>query len=319
LERPDEGRIEVDGETFFDHARGIDRPVRQRRVGYVFQQLALFPHLTVAENVAFGLRGQTRGEREAKAKAMLERLRIAHTAGRRPSEISGGEAQRVALARALVTSPRLLLLDEPLSALDAATKRALIADLKRLRADIALPIIYVTHNREEAIALGEQIIVLEAGRVSERGEPLRVFGAPSRLSVARLAEVENIFRATVTSRDEARGELTVDLAGEGRMSCQLKIPLGDHAVGEQIAVAIPAGDILLAANAPVGLSARNVLRGKITGVTALAGEMRLLIDCGVPFVASLTRVAYDELSLSEGQETWLIIKAHACHVVEGES
>ena len=316
LERPEAGYIAVGNDVFFDDARRIDLPVRARRIGYVFQHLALFPHLTVAENIAFGLRDLARPEREAKVAAMLERLRIAHTAARRPDEISGGEAQRVALARALIISPRLLLLDEPMSALDAATKRALIADLKRLRTETALPIIYVTHNRDEAITLGEQLIVLEAGRVIERGEPLRVFAAPSRLTVARLAEVENIFRATVLARDEERGELKVRLTGEGQDSF-LEIPLGDYAVGEEITVAIPSGDILLAASRPTGLSARNVLRGEVASVTSLGGEMRVVVNCGVPFVAAVTRVAFDELGLGQGREVWLIIKAHACYVVEG--
>ncbi|HZN11724.1 MAG TPA: molybdenum ABC transporter ATP-binding protein [Blastocatellia bacterium] len=312
LTRPDAGRIVVGGEVFFDRERGVDLRVRERRVGYVFQNLALFPHLTVAENVAFGLRGRARAGRQVEVSDMLGRLRIAHTAGRRPGEISGGEAQRAALARALVTAPRLLLLDEPFSALDAPIKRALISDLKELRSASGLPVIYVTHSRDEALALGDEMIVLEGGHVAARGTPLEIFSAPARLSEARLAEVDNLFRAAVVGRDPARGEMILRLAAD----CRLAVPLGDYRVGDEVTVAVPSGDILVAAREPAGLSARNLLRGRVTRVETSDGEVRVIVDCGVPFVAALTRAALDELGLAPGRETWLVIKAHACHVLE---
>jgi len=166
LIRPDAGRIEVDGSTLFDSSQAINLPIRKRRVGYVFQNLALFPHLTARENIEFGMADVPRAERYQRAGAMMRAFKIEHTASRKPRDISGGEAQRVALARALSSGPRILLLDEPLSAIDEATKLAIIADLKAINRELRLPILYVTHSREEAVALGERLI--EIGRASCR-------------------------------------------------------------------------------------------------------------------------------------------------------
>src|SRR6185295_8146968 len=177
--------------------------------------------------------------------------------------ISGGEAQRVAFARALASGPRLLLLDEPLSAIDEATKLAIISDLKALNRELRLPIIYVTHSREEAMTLGERVVVFEHGRIVAEGEPLEVFSAPVRASVARLTGVENIFTGRITAKHEAGGTMTVEIDDAGGV-CQVEVPFGREAVGEQIRVAVPSGDILLALEEPQGTSARNRLCGRIT-------------------------------------------------------
>src|SRR5262245_57304380 len=176
--RPDRGRIAVNGTLFFDSDTGADCPMRERKVGYVFQQLALFPHLSVIDNVAYGLYTQSRAERRKRAQAMLASFAIERLANRRPAAISGGEQQRVALARALAIQPRVLLLDEPLSALDAAVKRSLIADLKARTQHLQIPVLYVTHSRDEALALGERVVVLEKGRIIAQGQPLDVLEAP---------------------------------------------------------------------------------------------------------------------------------------------
>nr|MDQ5838218.1 ATP-binding cassette domain-containing protein [Acidobacteriota bacterium] len=213
LARPDEGLVAVGGQTLFDSSRGVDVPVSRRRVGYVFQNLALFPHMSALENVEFAVGRLERRERRAKAMALLERFKVGHAARRRPRAVSGGEAQRVALARALASEPRLLLLDEPLSALDEATKLDIIADLKETNRALRLPILYVTHSREEALSLGERALVFERGRVVAEGEPHEVFGAPVKASVARLTGIENIFEGEVLSRSEEAGTMTVELRG----------------------------------------------------------------------------------------------------------
>ncbi len=167
LLEPEAGSIKVDGETLFDSERGLHLPPQQRRVGYVFQELALFPHMTAAGNIAFGIRGNA--QKQALVQEMLDRFHIGHVASHRPDEISGGERQRVALARALVTRPRLLLLDEPFSALDDELKLAIIGDLKRWLAENEIPVLLVTHDRGEAQMLGERVLLLREGRVaSER-------------------------------------------------------------------------------------------------------------------------------------------------------
>lgn len=173
LTSPDAGRIALAGassvngataETLFDSDGKIDLSPQQRRLGYVFQHLALFPHMTAAENIAFGIRGNGTS-REILVRDILERFRIAHVAGHRPGEISGGERQRVALARALVTQPRLLLLDEPFSALDDALKFEIVADLKQWLSRSSVPVLFVTHDRSEASALGERMLVVNEGRI----------------------------------------------------------------------------------------------------------------------------------------------------------
>lgn len=172
LLRPAAGRIALDGQAWFDGAAGIDVAVHRRRVAYVLQSRALFPHMSALENVAFGLpRAVPKAERRARALAALERLHAAHVADRRPDALSGGEAQRVALARALATAPRVVLLDEPFVALDRALRAALVAELEDWLRELAVPVLLVTHDREEAHALGDRLVVLTAGRVSHVGRP----------------------------------------------------------------------------------------------------------------------------------------------------
>ena len=172
LVRPDEGKVTLGDETWFDAARGVDVPVHLRRVAFVFQSLALFPHMTALGNVAYGVdRALPRAERESRARALLDRFHVGHLADRRPATFSGGEAQRVALARALGPSPRAVLLDEPFSALDRDLRDALVADLRTTAKELAVPVVHVTHHRGEARALGDRVVVLEKGRVTAEGGP----------------------------------------------------------------------------------------------------------------------------------------------------
>src|SRR6202140_5001832 len=213
LATPDWGRIAVADRVLFDAARSIDFPVAKRRVGYVFQSLALFPHLTVEKNVQYGLAHLPQAERATRASAILQAFRIAHLAQRYPREISGGESQRAALARTLVTDPAVLLLDEPLAALDAATKSKIIDDLRLWNQAHRIPILYVTHSREEVMALGERGMVLEQGRIIAQGSPHQVLSAPTHESVAQLVGFENIFDATVWLLHAGRGPPTRRVAG----------------------------------------------------------------------------------------------------------
>ncbi len=213
LATPDAGRIAVGERVLFDANTRMDVPVAKRGVGYVLQDLALFPHLTVEQNTEYGLAHLPRPARKQRAAAMLQEFRIDHLRQQRPAEISGGERQRVALARALVTDPCVLLLDEPLAALDAATKAKILDDLRRWNQAHRIPILYVTHSREEVIALGERVIVMDQGRIVAQGTPHEVLSAPLQETVAQLAGFENIFDATVWSVHEDRGTMTCRLPG----------------------------------------------------------------------------------------------------------
>lgn len=313
--RPDAGRISIDNEVLFDSERRIDLPIRKRGVGYVFQDLALFPHLTALANVEFGMSKLPRLDRRRSAEAMMEAFHIQHTARRKPDEISGGEAQRVALARALSCKPRLLLLDEPLSAIDELTKLSIISDLKRINQELQLPILYVTHNREEAISLGERVIVYERGRVVARGEPLQVFGTPISATVARLTGVENIFAGRVIGKTEAGGTMTIEISDRCG-SCHIDVPFGNQAPGEYVTVAVPSGDILLATEEPRSTSLRNRLTGTISAIDERVNRTIVRISSGVSWNASVTRQAVKELGLAEGTEVWLAFKTHSCYLLD---
>ena len=312
---PDSGRISINNEPLFDFDRGIDIPIRKRGVGYVFQDLALFPHLTAAANVEFGMSGLPKLERRRRAEAMMEALHITHTATRRPRDVSGGEAQRIALARALSCKPRLLLLDEPLSAIDDATKIGIISDLKSLNREMRLPIVYVTHNRDEAVSLGERVVVFERGRVVARGLPIEVFGAPITSSVAKLTGVENVFAGRIVARSEASGTMTVEIS-DGPAVCRVDVPFGNQALGEGVTVAVPAGDILLATEEPRSTTLRNRLTGRITAVEEKANRTVVSVQAGVTWRASVTRQSVIELGLTERKEVWLAFKTHSCYLLD---
>jgi molybdate transport system ATP-binding protein len=313
--RPDSGSIHINGHTLYDSARAIDLPIRKRGVGYVFQDLALFPHLSARENVEFGMKSLPVPERHKRAMTVMEALHIAHTADRRPRDISGGEAQRVALARALSCGPRMLLLDEPLSAIDQMTKLAIISDLKAINRELRLPIIYVTHGREEAVALGERVLVYERGRVAASGEPLEVFNSPSSTVVARLTGVENIFEGSIISKNEAWGTMTVEIADKSGQA-RIDIPFGAETEGSRVLIAVPSGDILLAGEELRSISARNILRGRILTIEDKENRTLVRVHSGVTWNASVTRQAAKELALSEGREVWLAIKTYSCYLLD---
>jgi molybdate transport system ATP-binding protein len=322
LTTPDSGRIAIGQQPLFDSAKRVDFSVAKRRVGYVFQTLALFPHLTVEENVEYGLTSLPKAERRKRASAILEAFRIQHVARRRAREISGGESQRAALARTLVTDPAVLLLDEPLATLDAATKGKIIDDLRGWNRAHRIPILYVTHSRDEVFALGDRVLVLEAGRIVAQGTPHEVMMAPMQETVAQLVGFENIFDATVESVHPERGTMVCKIlpraneASPEWSSVVLETPLVRGDVGVPLRVGIRAGDILLATSPPVGLSARNVIPGRITSLEQRDVIVVARVNCRVEMEVHLTLAARDSLQLAVGREVWLVIKTHSCHLMQ---
>ncbi|PYX88125.1 MAG: molybdenum ABC transporter ATP-binding protein [Acidobacteria bacterium] len=309
---PDEGRIQFGEQVFFHSAQRKNLPVRRRRVGYVFQDLALFPHLTVEQNIQYGLSGLAAKDRVDRSTRILESFRIGHLRDRRPREISGGERQRVALARSLVTDPCVLLLDEPLAGLDLPTKTKILDDLREWNKTHRIPILYVTHSRDEVFGLGERVLVLEAGRIVASGTPHQVMRAPRSETIAQLAGFENIFDAVVIGIHEDRGTMTCLLGGT---QVQLETPLVRAEMGSKLRVAISAGDILLAAALPVAISAQNILPGVLKSLMQRDVIIAATIDCGVEAEAHLTLAARDSLHLQPGKQVWLIVKTHSCHLL----
>jgi molybdate transport system ATP-binding protein len=316
---PDAGSIRIGSRLFFDSAARLNLPVPQRNVGYVFQDLALFPHLTVEANVAYGLDRVAAAERATRISAILEAFHIGHLRARRPRDISGGERQRVALARSLVTDPCILLLDEPLAALDAPTKSRIVEDLRHWNDERRIPILYVTHAREEVFALGERLIVLESGQVLAQGTPHEVLTAPRQETIAQLAGFENVFDATVVAAHEDRGTMTCRLLANDPASAEtgveLETPLVRAQAGARLRIGIRAGDILLATQRPEGLSARNVLPGKINSLARRDVVIAARVDIGVEMEVHLTLAARDALQLAPGRDVWLIVKTHSCHLM----
>ncbi|HEX6501934.1 MAG TPA: molybdenum ABC transporter ATP-binding protein [Terriglobales bacterium] len=313
LTTPELGRITLGQKILFDAEKNINTPIHNRQVGYVFQTLALFPHLTAEQNVQYGLSFHPKTERAQRCREVLESFHIAHLATRKPHEISGGERQRVALARSLVTDPLILLLDEPLAALDASTKSRIIDDLRAWNEQHGIPILYVTHSREEVFALGERVLVLDRGRILADGTPHQVIRAPRQETLANLAGFENVFDAHVTAVHEDRGTLTCRLENS---LVELETPLVQAEVGSALRVAISAGDILLAAAPPQGLSARNIVPGRIMLLEQRDVIVMARIDCGVEMQVQLTLAARDSLHLRPGKDVWLIVKTHSCHLLD---
>ncbi|MGB8473575.1 MAG: molybdenum ABC transporter ATP-binding protein [Candidatus Acidiferrum sp.] len=313
LRRPDAGRIAAGDQILFDSEMGVNLPPQMRRIAYVFQTLALFPHLTAEENVAYGLDGLPRAARSARVDEILKLFRVNQLRARKPAEISGGERQRIALARSLVTEPRVLLLDEPLTGLDAPLKAAIVDDLRAWNAARRIPILYVTHNREEVDALGERVIAMDHGRVLSEGTPMEVLEAPRRARLAQAAGFENLLGGNVVDMREADGVMRVRL-GDSR--CEIEVPLAHAAAGDPVRVAIRAGDILLATAKPENLSARNVIEGRLVSLEKRGTLVRARVDCGVEFVVHLTPGAVRNLALVEGRDVWLVLKTHSCHLVE---
>ncbi len=298
LQKADSGCIAIGAVELFDADGKINVPTRARQVGYLFQTQALFPHMTGRQNIEYGLATLPAEERARRVREVGESFGILPILDRRPSQMSGGERQRVALARALVTRPRTLLLDEPLTALDAVTKSKIVDDLRRWIAAHAVPVLYVTHVREEVFALSDRVLVLEAGRIVADGTPHEVLSRPQFESVAQLAGFENILDCRVVASHPEQGTMTCAVGASG---LTLEAPLTRLAAGTDVRVGIRAGDILVSSAQPVGLSARNVLEGRIVSLRRQDATVIADVDCGAQFVVHLTPAAREALGLEARQ------------------
>jgi molybdate transport system ATP-binding protein len=314
LQTPDEGTVAIGNSILFDSQSRVNLPPDRRSVGYLMQSLALFPHMTVEQNVHYGLAALSKSERDTRSREVLESFRMSSLMHRRPGEISAGERQRVALARALVLHPRVLLLDEPLTALDAITKARILDDLRAWNRSHRIPILYVTHDREEVLALGENGIVLDHGQIVAQGSPHEVLQRPQSETVAQLAGFENIFDCRVTASHAEQGTMTCRVAGS---SVYLEVPLVRVNASLPLRVGIRAGDILLASALPQGLSARNVIAGQITSLEQRDMKVIAIVTCGPPFEVHLTLGARESMQLKSGERVWMVIKTYSCHVLQG--
>ena len=278
LLRPEDGRVEIDGEILYDAAAGIDRPPEARRLGYVFQQDLLFPHLSAGENLRFGYDLLPAGERRFEPGRIAELLEIGPLLGRRPRTLSGGERQRVALGRALLASPRLLLMDEPLASLDQGLRSRIIPYLRHVRSDLGIPILYVSHSAAEILELTKEVIVLDRGRAVAHGDFFRIASDPRVLPLVDEFGFENVLPVEIVAGDAATGACRATCSGQ-----ELRIPWCDRPVGTRLFVGLRADDVILTRAPPEGLSVRNALAGRVTEVAEVGATRLVYVDVGRPW------------------------------------
>ena len=316
LARPDYGHIAIGGRTVFAAGDGATPatwvPPHRRGVGYVTQQNHLFPHLTVRRNIAYGLRDRRSALAQRRVAELIDRLRLNGLEERRVWQLSGGQQQRTALARALAPTPDLLLLDEPFAALDMELRRELGAELRATVRQLNVPVIMVTHSREEALALGDTVQVIDAGRTVAVGPPLTVLEQPGRGRVARLVGVENLLEMRVAARLPQDGTMVCD-AGEH----SLETPLADGcAVGDTVTVGVRASDIILASGPLPQSSARNTWAGIVAGVTLRPPGYEVALDCdGIVLRCHITGASLESMGITPGMPLWAIFKASSCFLL----
>lgn len=313
LARPDEGEIIFDGETLYSSRRGVNLPPERRRFGYVFQNSALFPHMSVADNIRYGYRLTPRADRRIDPARLIELLRLERLLERGVANLSGGERQRVALARALATSPRLLLLDEPLASLDAGLRGVIIGYLKRIRRELGIPMIYVSHSLSEVIALADDALVLLEGAPAGFGRAIDALVQPQVSAVADYATLENLLEARVVRSDvdgDGLAELQVGAA-------RLWAAGARRAPGERVTLSIRAGDIILSREMPSGISALNIVSARVTEIHALDARVMVYADIGARVVVEITRSSLRSLDLMPGADVYLIIKANSVIPLDG--
>ena len=310
LDRPQEGFIRFGEEVWFDRAAGINRPPQQRRLAYVSQDYGLFPHLTVAQNIRFGM-DTVALHASDRVETILRTVHLEGMAGRFPTQLSGGERQRVALARALARDPRLILLDEPLAALDLPLRDPMRQELRQFLRSIDVPSVVVTHDRVDALTLGDRMAVLSGGYIRQVGPVHEVFSRPIDLAVAASVGVETVVRGEII--DSSNGLATVRVGAAQIRVAQPSI------VARSVFACIRAEDVTLEASPRGDVSARNQLTGRVTAIQPEGGVVRVTLDCGFSLSALITRPACAELNLTESSAVTAVIKATAVHLIPREN
>lgn len=304
LMRPQQARVVVDGRVLVDTSTGVFVPMHQRGIGYVFQEPRLFPHLSVRRNLLYGSR--TAAAARPRLEAVAQTLGIGHLLSRQPRDLSGGEAQRVALGRALMAAPRLLLLDEPLAAVDEARKAEVMRYLERMRDEMQVPMVYVSHSASEIARLATRVVVLSQGRVVAAGEPAAMLSGLGALQSRPLQEPGSVLLARLQRHDEAHGLSVMDCEGQ-----TLYVPRLDLPLGRRVRLWIPAREVILATQPHTDVSALNLLGGTIETIGAAEGAAHLLqLRLGEQrLMARVTRWSLERLQLRVGQQAYALVKS----------
>lgn len=303
LLKPTVGRVAADNNVLFDTERRLWLPPHRRRLGYIFQEGRLFPHMTVRQNLLYGRWFAPKRAPREDLKRIVEMLGIGHLLDRRPGMLSGGEKQRVAIGRALLASPRLILADEPLAALDEERKAEILPYFERLRDEVSVPILYVSHSATEVARLATTVVVLQNGRVARQGPAAEVLGDPM-VTPLGVRAAGAVLEASVVAH-HADGLSELEAGGE-----PLFLPRVPHSVGSHLRVRIPAQDVLLSRYPPQGLSALNILRGTVEAIHAGKGPgviVALHTKAGT-LLARVTRRSADALDLAVGVDCYAVVK-----------
>lgn len=304
LWRPETARVAVDGEVWLDTAAGVNLPPHRRHVGVVFQNHALFPHMTAVQNVIAAMDRDAPSPR-VEAERLLALVNLPELADRKPAQLSGGQQQRVAVARALARRPQALLLDEPFSAVDRATRERLYDEIIALRAHLKMPVVLVTHDMNEAQLLADRIVVIEKGRLVREGTTAEVMADPEALRAMGVREVAALLPAIIIEHLDD-GLTRLDAA-----SGPLFLPTIDGAPGTRVRVRILAHEVILARKRPEGLSAQNILAGKVSGIVPGTGPGVIVhVQVGdAEILAGVTRRAVEQMGLGAGDEVHAIVKS----------
>jgi molybdate transport system ATP-binding protein len=303
------GEIEIDGRTLFSSTQGINRPPRERGIGYVPQEGALFPHLSVRKNILFGA-GRSAAISRSKNLSMEHVLSVLEIRGlldRPVTKLSGGEAQRVALARAILSQPRLLLLDEPLASLDISLKEKILPYLARVRDEFEIPMIYVTHSLTEVLTLADWVLMIKQGQLVTQGVPREALRSSHAILQIPEEQFENVFTVAFVESDPDAGRTKVSL----HTGQELFIPYLSRPESHTVQIRISADDILVAIKRPEGISAGNVLPGTVRRIDSIHGQAMVTVAAGEEFYARLTVSAVKRLGLVEETPVFLIMKTRS--------
>ena len=306
LLRPDFGHVRVGDQTLFDSAARLEVPAHRRRLGYVFQESRLFPHLNVRGNLLYGFKRAPAAERRIVPDRIIELLGLETLLDRRPAQLSGGEKQRVAIGRAILAQPRILLMDEPLASLDAPRKRQVLPYIERLRDELGVAIVYVSHSLEEVVRLAQQVVVFDEGRVAAVGSPADLSQRLELRSLFGDYEAGVVLEAEVAAHD-ATWEITTLRFDGGH----LKVPGIQGRVGSRMRLRVRERDLSVAIEAPRGLSIQNALEGEIAELVEQPGpfaEVKVRVGASV-FVARITRESSHRLGLAPGRRVWALVKS----------
>ena len=322
--KPDKGTIVVGGDTLFCSTRNVNLPPEKRRIGYVFQDATLFPHLTGMKNILYGYDLLPSSRKVIRPEQVISLLEIETVLKRRPESMSGGERSRVAMARALLTSPRLLLLDEPLVSLDFKLKGKILPYIERINSTFDIPVLYVSHDISEVLYLADDTLVLQEGKLIGRGDPQSILGDSAVLSLAGASHIENIFPARIISRSSDTGLATVKTENLQMTFWSKELPQRENAT---VLLGLKAAEIVLSTTRPEAVSVRNVLPARVERIQKTGGRVIVRVEVvkepeggtrpgeGKKLIAEITAPAAEELGLAPGKTVFLLVKARSIRLM----